>query len=68
MFNFHFVADLGGQQIGGKMRYVTPTINWLKENVLCASFDEDLWILLQYEEWRKKVRDFIIEHKLTNGS
>ena len=25
MFNFHFVADLGGQQIGGKMRYVVMT-------------------------------------------
>lgn len=42
----------------------TPSKRWLKENVLYASLDDDLWILLQNESWRKKLRDYIIEHKL----
>ena len=49
----------------GKSRYVTPTIRWLKENVLYASFDKALWILMLNEEWRKKLRNFIITNKLT---
>lgn len=44
---------------------VTPTKTWLKDNVLYASFDDDLFVLLQNPEWRMKIRNFIIEHKLT---
>lgn len=44
----------------------TPSTAWLKENVEFARFDDDLWVLLQNREWRMKMRDFIIEHKLTN--
>ena len=40
---------------------------WLKENVSFASFDDDLWILLQNEAWRMKLREYIVEHKLTDG-
>ena len=29
-------------------------------------FYEFLWILLQNKEWRLKLRDYIIEHKLTD--
>ena len=43
----------------------TPSKRWLKDNVSYASFDEDLWVLLQNASWRMKLRDFIIEHKLT---
>ena len=43
----------------------TPSTAWLKENVEFARFDDDLWVLLQNREWRMKIRDFIIEHKLT---
>ena len=46
----------------------TPSKRWLKENVKYASFDDDLWILLQNKVWRTKLRDYIIEYKLTNGS
>lgn len=42
----------------------TPSKAWLKENVTCASFDEDLWVLLQNKEWRNHLRDFIVAHKL----
>lgn len=45
----------------------TPSKAWLKENVNCASFDDDLWVLLQNKEWRVRLRDFIVEHKLVEG-
>lgn len=46
----------------------TPSKAWLKENVEFAYFDESLWILLQNKVCRTKLRDYIIEHKLTNGN
>ena len=39
----------------------TPSVAWLKENVLMANFDEELLILLQNREYRDKMRNFIIE-------
>lgn len=45
----------------------TPSKVWLKENVNYACFDEDLWVLLQNKEWRTRLRDFIMEHKLVEG-
>lgn len=50
----------------GKSR--TPSKAWLKENVEFAYFDESLWIMLQNREWRMRLRDYIIEHKLTDDS
>lgn len=46
----------------------SPSKRWLKDNVEFAYFDESLWILLQNKVWRTKLRDYIIEHKLTNGN
>lgn len=46
----------------------TPSKAWLKENIDFAYFDESLWILLQNKVWRLKLRDYIVEHKLTDGS
>ena len=46
----------------------TPSKAWLKENVEFAYFDESLWILLQNKVWRMKLRDYIVEHKLTDDS
>lgn len=46
----------------------TPSKVWLKDSVEFAYFDESLWFLLQNKEWRTKLRDYIIEHKLTDGS
>lgn len=45
----------------------TPSKAWLKENVNYACFDEDLWVLLQSKDWRIRLRDFIVEHKLGGG-
>ena len=50
----------------GEMR-TTPSKAWLKENVSYASFDDDLWMLLQSKEWRTRLRDYIVEHKLVEG-
>ena len=44
----------------------TPSKRWLKEKVSFACFDDDLWVLLQNKEWRLKLRDYIVEHKLTD--
>lgn len=44
----------------------TPSTKWLKENVRYASMDDDLWILLQNQIMRQRLRDYIIEHKLTD--
>ena len=45
----------------------TPSKAWLKENVNYVCFDDDLWVLLQNKEWRIRLRDFIMEHKLGEG-
>lgn len=45
----------------------TPSTKWLKETVRFASFDDDLWILLQNEVMRQRLRDYIVEHKLSDG-
>ena len=47
---------------------VTPSKRWLKENVIQASLDDDLWQLLQNKAWRLKLREYIIEHKLTKDN
>lgn len=52
-----------GEQLG---KSITPSKSWLKEKVEHAWLDDDLWILLLNKEWRQKLRDFIIENKLTN--
>ena len=46
----------------------TPTKKWLKENVTYGHFDDDLWVLLQSKVWRQKLRDYIVEHKLSDDS
>lgn len=46
----------------------TPSKRWLKENVSYAYLNNDLWLLLQNKVWRMKLRDYIIEHKLTDDS
>ena len=45
----------------------TPSKAWLKENVIYAYFDDDLWVLLQNKEWHTRLHDFIVEHKLMEG-
>ncbi len=56
--------NYGGERQG---KGHTPSKAWLKERVEYACFDESLWLLLQNREWRTKLRDYIVEHKLTDG-
>ena len=44
----------------------TPSVPWLQEHVSIASVDEPLWVLLQNKMWRLQLRDYIVEHKLTD--
>jgi putative restriction endonuclease len=45
----------------------TPSKSWLKQNVSNAYFDDDLWVLLQNKQWRTKLREYIVEHKLSDN-
>lgn len=47
---------------------VTPSKTWQKENISYAYFNESLWILLQNKDWRHRLRNYIIEHKLFDDS
>lgn len=53
-------------EVHGKSK--TPSKAWLKANVDYAYFDESFWIMLLNKVWRMKLRDYIVEHKLSNGS
>lgn len=56
------------QYSGERLRKTrTPSKAWLRDNIEFAYFDEDLWILLQNKVWRQKLRDYIVEHKLSDG-
>ena len=60
---WHLTSD-GFWHLHLKEKYeggATPTKTWLKENVLSASLDDDLFVLLQNPEWRMKIRNFIID-------
>lgn len=46
----------------------TPSKAWLKDNVVCARFDDDLWVLLQSLEWRNRLRDFIVSPRLQDNN
>ena len=46
---------------------ITPSKAWLKENVSKASLDDELWVLLQDKQWRTRLREFIVEHKLADN-
>ena len=42
----------------------TPSKAWLRDNVVGARLDDELWVLLQNIEWRERLRNFIVSHKL----
>lgn len=46
----------------------TPSKAWLRDNVVCARLDDDLWVLLQSLEWRNRLCDFIVSHKLEGNN
>lgn len=56
-WHLHFIED-------PKEKVYTPSMKWLNDNVKFASLDNELWLLLQNEKWRTKLRDFILGYKL----
>lgn len=46
----------------------TPSKAWLKDNVVCARLDDELWVLLQNLEWRNRLCDFIVSHRLQDNN
>lgn len=48
------------------VRYTTPSTLWIKKYVAYASLDDELWMLLKDPIRIKRLRDFIIDHKLSN--
>jgi len=44
----------------------TPSSRWLKDYVQFGYFDHDLWVLLQHYAMRHRLRDYVIEHKLSD--
>ena len=57
-WHIHFIDD-------PKEKVYTPSMKWLNDNVEFASLDNELWLLLQNEKWRTKIRDFILGYKLS---
>lgn len=55
------------QLISEADKSTTPSKSWLKQNVRNAYFDDDLWVLLQNKQWRTKLREYIVEHKLSDN-
>lgn len=56
------------QYEGEPQECTTPSKRWLIDKVSYAYFDDDLWMLLQDKVWRLKLREYIVEHKLTDNS
>ena len=46
----------------------TPSISWIKEHVRYSKLDESLWIMLQNKEYRSKLREYIVDYKLKDGT
>lgn len=60
---WHLTSD-GFWHLHLKEKYeggATPTKTWLKDNLLYASLDDDLWALLKNQELRNKMRNVIID-------
>lgn len=43
---------------------ITPSTKWLKENISYASFDDELWNMLQNDLLRKQLGEEIIQNKI----
>lgn len=43
----------------------SPSRRFIDDNIEYVFLDEDLWILLQHQDWRRRLMDFIIKEKLS---
>ena len=57
-WHIHFIDD-------PREKVYTPSRKWLNDNVEFVSLDNELWLLLEIEKWRTKLRNFILKYKLS---
>ena len=48
----------------GEMATSSPGEGWIKRYVSYAFLDDDLWVIAQNREYRHKLMDFLVEHKI----
>ena len=48
----------------GEMTTSAPGEGWIKRYVDYAFLDDDLWVIAQNHEYRHRLMDFLVEHKI----
>lgn len=48
----------------GEMTTDSPGEGWIKRYVSYARFSDDLWVIAQNREYRHRLMDFLVEHKI----
>ena len=48
----------------GEMTTSAPGEGWIKRYVDYAFLDDDLWVIAQNHEYRHRLMDFLVEHRL----
>ena len=48
----------------GEMTTESPSEGWINRYVSYARFSDDLWVIAQNREYRHKLMDFLVEHKI----
>lgn len=49
----------------GEKAMNSPSRKFIDDNIDYVFLDDDLWILLQNPEWRRRLMDFVIREKMT---
>lgn len=49
----------------GEKEMNSPSKKFIDDNIDYVFLDDDLWILLQNPEWRRRLMDFVIREKMT---
>ena len=44
--------------------WIAPGEGWIKRYVDYAFLDDDLWVIAQNHEYRHRLMDFLVEHKI----
>ena len=48
----------------GEMTTSAPGEGWIKRYVDYAFLDDDLWVITQNHEYRHRLMDFLVQHKI----
>lgn len=49
----------------GRKKINSASRKFIDDNIDYVFLDDDLWILLQNPEWRRRLMDFVIREKMT---